>query len=484
MARVTMAYSKNGSTLSTREKALAMNLDTSTYGTFAEIGAGQEVVHWFFSVGEAAGTIAKSISAYDMAVSDNLYGSAQRYVSRQRLSSMLAQEFSELRERLDAVRGQEKRFFVFADTVATAGHQHPGLGRAWLGIRFQTEPRAEPSEIILHAHLLDTSASRQREVLGVLGVNLIHSAFYRRDDIDSLICSLVDDLERDQVELDMIKFNGPAFKRVDNRLATLQLVESGLTDAVMFMADGEVVQPSEVLYKKPILVERGGFRPANNLTLDILFRSLDQFAKEPSVTGHQPLVLAEMTLHSLTPGPSVDHADFLARTEILGSLGINVLVSRFEAYYKLAEYLAIYTDQLIGIAVGVPSILQLADEFYYKDLAGGTLEAIGRLFKRSVKMYVYPTRDTQTGDVRTLDDIVVPQPWQHLHDFLREVGRLEAVHSYNEANLSIHTADVLARIQRGDASWKTMVPPRVAELISSKHFFQTEPAPQAVEAKA
>jgi len=469
----------NESPLTTRDKALALNLDATTYGTFAEIGAGQEVARWFFAAGNAAGTVAKSISAYDMAVSDALYGKAQRYVSRQRLTAMLDKEFAELRERLDPQRGDAKRFFAFADTVATSGQkkstdaQPASRGRAWLGIRFQARPHEEPSDIIIHAHLLDATASRQRETLGVLGVNLIHGAYFKRDNISGFIVSLMDDLSREHVEIDMIKLNGPAFAKVDHRLITLQLVENALTDAAMFMADGEVVQPSEVLYKKPILIERGSFRPATNLTIDLLHSALGQFSEEPSIRGQQPIVLAEMTLRSLAPGPDVGHDDFLARADILGALGLNVLISRFEAYYELAEYLARYTDQPIGVAVGLPAIRQIANEQYYNDLAGGVLEATGRLFKRSVKMYVYPTRDLETGNVQTLDDLVLPQPWQYLHDFLLEIGSVRALRSYDESCLSIQTTDVLARIERGDPTWETMVPPVVAQIIKSKALFSS-----------
>src|SRR5262245_4482462 len=249
---------------STRRKALALNLDASTYGTFAEIGGGQEVARWFFAVGGAAGTVAKSISAYDMGVSDALYGPTKRYVSRQRLEAMLKQEFDALLHQLEPNRGDKKRFFAFANTVATRSYNKPGNGRGWMGIRFQAQPRQEPSEIILHAHLLDSTAARQQETLGVLGVNLVHSAFFHGRCPEVIPC-LMDELSRTQVELDMIKLSGPAFANVDNRLMSLQLVQHGFTDAAMFTAEGEVVQPSEVLYKRPILVERGTFRPVTNL---------------------------------------------------------------------------------------------------------------------------------------------------------------------------------------------------------------------------
>ena len=464
----------NSATLTTRQKALALNLDATKYGTFAEIGGGQEVARWFFSVGGAAGTVAKTISAYDMAVSDGLYGPATRYVSRQRLEAMLEQEFAQLVQRLDDKRGDSKCFFAFADTVATRSFHKPGNGRGWVGLRFQAQPREAPSQIIVHAHLADSTAAREQEALGLLGVNLIHGAFFRRADPAELIASLVEELPRERVEVDMIKLSGPAFPGVDNRLMSLQLVERGLTDAAMFTAHGEVVQPSEVLYKKPILVERGSFRPATKLTLDLLERALEQFRAEPAVRGQTPVVLAEMTLRNLNPGPDAGHEDFLARADILRTLGFDVLISRFEPYYQLAEYLAGYTDELIGIAVGLPTLRQVADEKYYTDLPGGVLESVGRLFKRSVKLYVYPTRDPVTGQVQTLENSTPPAPWHHLQRLLIDIGRIEPIRSYEESYLSIRTPEVLSLIEREDPSWESMVPLAVAEIIKSKRLFRRE----------
>ena len=454
----------------TRHKALALNLDASTYGTLAEIGAGQEVARWFFSVGGAAGTVAKSISAYDMAVSDAMYGQAQRYVSRQRLEAMLEQEFAELRQQLGAARGDKKRFFAFADTVATRAYNKPGNGRGWMGVRFQAAPHEEPSQIIMHAHLLDSTAVGQQDALGILGVNLIHAAFFRRDDPTTLIASLLEELSRQRADIDMVKLSGPAFASLDNRLMSLALVATGLTDAAMFTAAGDVVQPSEILYKKPVLVERGSFRPATKLTLDLLERARDQFVNEPEVRGKTPLVMAEMTLRSLSAA-AADHADFLARADILRALGFDVLISRFEQYYELAEYLAGYTDSLIGIAVGLPGLRQIADDKYYAELPGGVLESTGRLFKRSVKMYVYPTRDAASGEIQDLERAQMQPPWQHLRALLLEIGRIESIRGYDESLLSIQTPDVLARIQRGDSSWEQLVPPAVAGIIRDKRLF-------------
>ena len=455
----------------TRQKALAINLDATTYGTFAEIGGGQEVARWFFLVGGAAGTVAKTISAYDMSVSDSLYGPAKHYVSRERLEAMLRLEFAQLPERLGPSRGDTKRFFAFANTVATSRYRESGKGRGWLGVRFQSRPREEPSSIIIHAHLLDSTTEYQQDALGVLGVNLIYGAFLRRASIAELIDSLMDELSRERIDIDMIKLTGPAFASVDNRLLSLKLVERGLTDAAMFTADGDVVQPSEVIYKKPILVERGSFRPATKLTLDLLTRAFDQFLQEPSVEGQKPVVLAEMTLRSLSASQDLGREDFLARAEILGALGFDVLISRFEPYYQLAEYLAGYTDGLIGLAVGLPAVRQIADESYFTDLPGGVLESAGRLFKRSVKMYVYPTRDPASNEIHTVLQAPIPPPWNHLRDLLLEIGRIVPIHVYDESLLSIHTPEVLERIQRQDPTWEAMVPDVVAEAIKTKNLF-------------
>lgn len=455
----------------TRQKALTLNLDPTAYGTIAEIGAGQEVARWFFHVGGAAGTVAKTISAYDMVVSDAIYGATGRYVSRERLEAMLEHEYAQLRERLDGPRGQTTKFFAFADTVAMRRYLRAEDGRGWLGIRFQTQPREEPSEILLHVNVFDSSTTLQQEALGVLGVNLIYGAFFHHREPAVLIGSLLDDLTRERAEIDMIKFAGPAFAGIDNRLMSLQLVEQSLTDAAMIMASGEVVQPSEVLYKQPVLVERGSFRPLTKLTLDLVQRAREQFLQQPGVQGQQPVVLMEMTLRHLTSGAGLDHADFLARADILEGLGLNVLISRFEQYYQLADYLSSYTDRMIGIAVGLPSVHEIADEKYYTGLPGGVLESAGRLFKRSVKMYVYPARDPVSGQIRTVETAPMRPPWQHLRDLLVEIRQVESIRGYNENYLSILPPDVLARIQKGDPTWEDLVPAPVVEAIKVRSLF-------------
>ena len=310
----------------------------------------------------------------------------------------------------------------------------------------------------------------------MLGVNLVYGALYNRAEPTRLIGALMDELARTRVEIDMIRFAGPVAAGIDNRLMSLQLVEHGLTEATMLAADGDVVQPSDVLYKKPILVERGSFRPATRLTLDLLERAREQFLEEPEVKGQQPVILAEMTLRSLEPAPDVGHEDFLARADILRALGFDVLISRFEPYYQLAEWLGVYTDRLMGLAVGLPSVRQIADERYYTELPGGVLEAAGRLFKRSVKMYVYPARDETSGDVVSVERAPVQPPWYLLRDLLLQIGRIVPLRGFTEDYLSIRTPDVLARIQAGDAVWEAMVPPVVADTIKTRRLFGFNPA--------
>jgi hypothetical protein len=456
--------------LETNQKALQINQDATKYGTFAEIGAGQEVARCFFHVGGASGTVAKTISAYDMRVSDAIYGPSDRYVSRNRLQSMLDYEFNLVLERLKATRGDKCAFFVFADTVATHSPSRQLGGHGWMGIRFQTDIHSEPSDIIIHVRMLEPATAREQEALGIIGVNLIYGAFYHYKSPETLIGSLMDNLSRERIEVDMIKFSGPAFSTVDNRLMSLQLVQQSLTDAAMFTCDGEVVQPSEVLYKKSVLVERGSFRPVTNTTLDMLERAHEQFLEEPGVKDEETVVLMEMTMRNLISEGTVDHKDFLARVDILRTLGKTVLISNFARYYKLVAYLSMYTQKNIGIALGVPSLKEIFDEKFYTDLEGGLLEALGRLFKSTVKFYVYPWRDPVTSKVSTAENLVVA-PNLRLYAHLVENRYLVSIQKHNVEYLPIFSRDVLARIQTYDPSWETMVPAAIVEIIKRDRLF-------------
>ena len=456
---------------STHQKTIQINLDASKYGTFAEIGAGQEVARWFFRVSGAAGTIAKTISAYDMTVSDAIYGKCERYVGRPRLQSMLDLEFELLVKRLDKKRGAHTKFFIFADTVATCIDSRQEDSHGWLGIRLQPQPRAKPSEIIIHVRLNDREKVQQQEALGILGVNLVHGALYRHEQPKELIASLLDGLTTERVQVDMIEFSGPAFRDVDNRFMSLQLVQQGLAEAVMFTADGEVVQASEALYQKPILVERGSFRPITNVTIDMLERARSQFVQEPNMKGKEPVVLMEMTLNNLTDCGEIDHQDFLDRVDILRTLGKTVLISNYGEYHRLAAYLFRYTKERVGLVIGVPSLREIFDEKYYSDLEGGILESFGRLFKNDLKLYVYPLRASRTAPLITAENLQVPPHLRDLYTYLLKNRCMECIRGYQEDYLPIFSRDVLAKLRAGDAGWEKMVPPPVARVIRRRKLF-------------
>src|SRR5213082_318711 len=454
----------------TNKKAFQINLDAKRYGTFAEIGAGQEVAPRFFFVGGASGTIAKTMSAYDMTFSDAIYGPTGRYVSRIRLGTMLDHEYKLLIERLDQKLGAQRYFFVFADTVAARSFKEHNEAHGWLGVRFQTESRGEPSQIIIHVRMLDEANVDQQEALAVTGVNLIYGAFYHAKP-EELISSLQENLAPGRIEVDMIKFSGPAFSQVDNRLMSLQLVRQGLTDAVMFTADGETVQPAEVFYKKAILVERGSFRPVTHATNDRLDGARQVFLKESGCSEKDLVVLMEMTLENLLAEGQLNHADFLARVDILGALGRTVLISKFGEYYRLAGYLSRYTNRMIGLVMGVPSLIEIFDEKYYLNLEGGILEALGRMFKHGLKLYVYPVIDETTGAILSATQVHVAPNLRALFQYLIDNRYIEEITDYRKDFLCIYPATVLAKLKAGDKSWEEMVPPEVARVIKEREFF-------------
>jgi hypothetical protein len=466
--------------LVTQQKALAINLDQRKYGTFAEIGAGQEVVRWFFQVGGAAGTIAKSISAYDMTVSDAIYGPSPRYVSRDRLETMLEYEYALLQDRLQPKRGANADFFVFADTVSARNFQGTNECHGWMGIKFQATPGAVPSQIVLHVRMLDKDNLSQQQALGIIGVNLIYGALYHFSEPDDLMNALIDDLSAERIEVDMIKFSGPEFRAIDHRLMSLKLVQLELSDAAMFSATGEVLQPSEVLYKKPILVQRGSFRPVTHVNVDMLHSARQQFVdhvglRQEGATEPELVSLMELTMRNLrsTGGENgdIDYTDFLARADVLAATGATVLISDYFEYYRLATYLRRYTKMPIGITMGIPSLIELFDEKYYEHLEGGILESFGRLFRNDLRLYVYPFLDGSTRQLVTVQKLKVSKSLQGLYEHLAENGYIESIDFYNKDFLRIFSRDVLLKISSGDASWETMVPTAVASLIKERCFF-------------
>lgn len=465
------SHKKNTESMDTHQKALEVNLDPRRYGTFAEIGAGQEVVRWFFRVGGGAGTIAKSISAYDMKVSDAIYGRASRYVCRERLQAMLDYEHELNLDRLRDIRGDTTAFFAFADTVSARNFKGTNECHGWMGIKFQAHPRDADSQIIIHVRMLDGEAALQQEALGMVGVNLIYGAINLHHEPELLVDSLLDGLSTSRIEIDMIDFSGIAFRHVDNRLMSLKLVELGLTGAAMFAANGEVLQPSEFFYRKPILVERGSFRPVCNVNLDMLRCAHEKFSQLPSTQGKEVAQVMEITMNNLKSDGEIDLRDFLARADVMATCGMPVLISDYFQYYRLAAYLSRYTKESIAITMGARSLLELFDEQYYTKLEGGILESFGRLFKNDLKIYCYPLLNPETGELTTCENLDIKPELQKLYGYLKDRGGISPLDNYSPDCLTIFSRDVLQRIKNGDGSWEQMVPASVAEVIKSKNYF-------------
>ena len=456
--------------LQVNKKAFQINMDGRVYGTFAEIGAGQEVARQFFHVGGASSTVAKTMSAYDMTFSDSIYGPSGRYVSRQRLDTMLGHEFDLLLERLDAKIGEKRCFFSFANTVAARSFRRHDESHGWMGIRFQSSPRGPVNDIILHVRMLDAHNLAQQEALGIIGVNLIYGAFYLKNRPDALIGSLLDDLSAERIEVDMIRFSGPDFSHVDNRLMALHLVTGGLTKAALFRADGEVINAADAFYKKPILVERGSFRPVTLVTNDMLDCARGMFLREEALGDGEPLVLMEITMQNLLRSGELDLLDFLDRVDMLGALGRTVLISNYGEYHRLINYLTRYTDRMIGLPLGLPSLREIFEEKYYQELEGGVLEGLGRLFKTGVKLYVYPFAAAD-GTMTTAETYEVAPNLTHLYRHLLENKFIQPIENYHREYLGITSAQVLTNIRAGDASWQKMVPDEVAAIIRQRKLF-------------
>lgn len=472
--------------LNTHQKALKINLDLARYGTFAEIGAGQEVARWFFKVGAAAGTISKSMSAYDMTVSDAIYGQCSRYVSRQRLQAMLDYEHDLNIERLRDIRGDNTSFFAFADTVSARNFRGTNECHGWMGVKFQAHPRDEDSQIIIHVRMLDHENSLQQEALGIVGVNLLYGAFFLHHKPDMLLESLLDNLNTDRVEIDMIEFSGIEFRHVDSRVMSLRLVQLGLSGAAMFSAEGAVLQPSEVLRKRPILVERGSFRPTTKVNLDMMECAKQEFAADlGDEDGGRIVELMEITMTNLRAEGEIDLRDFLARADLLAAAGRTVLISDYFEYYRLAAYLTRYTQKPIAVTMGVGSVLQLLDEQYYTKLEGGILEAFGRLFTRGLRIYAYPLLDEKAPDgLRTLETLDPGPELQNLFGHLSERGMVKQITKFDRSLLHIFSRDVLRRIKAGDSEWETMVPAEIADVIKRRRYFGYQPAEEYEPAPA
>ncbi|MCP9199642.1 TonB-dependent receptor [Gramella sp. GC03-9] len=460
--------------LSIQNKCTRLNLNENIYGTFAEIGAGQETVRHFFRARNPKGTIAKTLSAYDKDFSDAIYGldPHNRYVTEFRLKSMLKYETGLIEDRISRVKHPEKLFFSYANTVATIDWAKKYKGHGWMGIRFQRKPKQEYSEIILHVQLHENSAAHQQISLGIMGVNLIYAAFYQSDNPTEIMHRLYDHLDSDKIEIDSINFNGPVFEHVDNRLMSLHLVKEGITDAVMFAEDGNNILPANALYKKNILTLRGSFRPVTNLNLDMFRTARRLFLDEETVNKDNTVIIFEMTLNNLKDEGGIDEKDFLDRADLLCASGHTVMISNFQEYYKVVEYFSQHTKSQLGLVLGVDNLQDIFNEKYYRDLSGGILEAFGKLFFKKLKVYLYPILDEETGEVINSKNLKVHPRLKELYKFFIDNHRVIDIEDYDKEALKINPRRVHEMILERDEKWEEMVPDLTANMIKEKNMFR------------
>ncbi len=460
--------------LDTSRKALFINLDESIYGSFAEIGAGQEVARWFFQSGGASGTVARTISAYDMQFSDSLYGKCpdSRYVSERRLMQMLDEEFQSLENILVGKRNDKTRFFAFANTVTTTNYNKTNEPHGWIGVRFQLRPNSKPNDVVVHVRLLENDALLQQKTLGILGVNLVYACYYNYLYPNSFLQSLLESISAERIEIDMIRMSGPGLDYVDNRLLAVQLVKNGMTNATIFDRRGRVLQPSDLLYKKNVMVLRGSFRPITRAGYDMLKKGALLFKEEVGFTKENVAVMCEITLNNLMGGGEFDERDFMERVDILCGMGLNVMISNFQQFYRLSEWFRRFKLKSIRMIIGAYTFQKILEKDYYIDLKGGVLEGAGLLFMNNLKLYIYPSINDKNGQVVTTKNMPLPEKeLEHLYKYLLESRCLIDVPNFQEKYLTIYSYMVLDKMKAGDPIWEEMVPKYVAAFIKNKGLF-------------
>lgn len=454
----------------TQEKALELNLDQSIYGTVVEIGAGQEVARQFFSAGAAAGTIAKTMSAYDMKVSDDVYGKVGRYVSRERAVQMLEREYQLLIERLQNTREVPSTFFSYAATVTARSYSQKNECHGWIGVRRQSSPDSDPSEIVLHVRMLDDTNREQSEALGILGINLIHAAFRCDNDPKRIIDSLQDGMgSNKRIEVDLIDFSGPDFEGVENRLMNLHLIHSWSCRAVMFDASGKSIVPASALRKKDTVVIRGSFKPPTKVHMDMKQTAVKHFLQEEGVEEDKVLVVAEITMNELSSAGDDADSDFLARVDLLNELGFSVLISDYLRFFRLRSWIRRYTKNRIGIVLSVLDFNYLFDNEYYDGLEGGILEAMGKLFSDNTNVYVYPT--IRDGKLVTLDNVDVGPNQTYLLKHLIHNRAMVSADIVDVTNLQISAREVFKQIADGPGEWQQCLPEKTSESIMRRGLF-------------
>ena len=458
---------------SIKHKTLRVNLNENIYGSFAEIGAGQETVRHFFRAGGASGTIAKAMSAYDKDFSDAIYGQEKdgRYVTEARLKKMLHHEMQLMEDRISRYKNPNKIFFTYANTVATIDFAKKFKGHGWVGIRYQTIPEGEYNEIILHVRFHENDARLQQLTLGTLGVNLIYGAFYKYDDPKKLLRYLYDHIDKDQIEIDTINFSGPQFEEVDNRLMSLQLVRNSMTEAVMFGPDGNNILPAAILYKKNILALRGSFRPVTKVNIDMYEKALAMFLEANRVNEEKTKVIFEITLSNLRAEGKIDEEDFMARALLLCRLGHTVMISNFQEYYRVVDYFSHYTKERMGLVMGVNNLIDVFDASYYRHLSGGILEAFGKLFFKDLKVYLYPLKDSETGTYTTSENLKVHPRMKELYKFFKYNRKVVDITDYDPEISNIFSREVLRKIAENESGWESLLPDTIANLIKKHELF-------------
>lgn len=456
------------------DKTLKINLNKNIYGSFAEIGAGQETARHFFRAGAASRTVAKAMSAYDKQFSDAIYTVEQdgRYVTESRLHKMLDHEVKLLEERLDQNEHPDRIYFSYANTVATIDFAKKFKGHGWVGIRFQNEAQGEFNEIILHIQFKENDVLLQQRTLGTLGVNLIYGAFYQYHDPKKLIHHLYDHLDKDQLEIDTINFSGPAFKNVDNRLMSLFLVKNGMADAVMFAPNGKNILPANTLFRKNVLLLRGSFRPVTIVNINMYQKSLHQFLTKNNLSEQKTAVIFEITLNNLLALGEVNEQDFLDRAELLCALGHTVMISNFKEYFKAVDYIWNYSQEKIALTIGLPSLIEIFDAKHYTNLPGGLFEGLGRLFKHGLEIYVYPFLNENDEIITSKNIVLHDESLKPVYNYFVGEEQIIDIKNFEPQNLKIFPHKVLQKIWNNDESWQNDVPEKVAELLKANNLFR------------
>lgn len=454
------------------EKALKINLDPSIYGTIAEIGAGQEVARNFFVAGGAAGTIAKTMSAYDMNISDAIYGKEPdgRYVSRSRLEKMMEREYNLLVERLELVRASDTIYFAFADTVVAKGYKSDRDCHGWMGIRFQHSPLSSHNSIVLHVRMKDDSNVQQQQALGILGINLIYGAFYLRQEPETLISSLLDGLSTSRIEIDMIKFDGNFFQDVDNRLMALHLVQSGLTHSVFFTSDGNPVQAYDLLYKKDVMVLRGSFRPFTLVHMDMYNTSINAWKAQAKEDAGHLVFLTELSMSHLMAFGSLDKSDFLGRIDTLCGMGFDVQISDFSYFFQLKMYLSQFTKNPISFVLGIKNIAEIFSPDRFTEIPGSIVYSLSQLFSGSTRIFVYP-KLLKTGEIRQVSEMSFETGSEYLFQHYLKNGLIYGLQNIKPELLSIFTKDIRDEISVGSKDWSAKVPEQVFRIVTEKKLF-------------